>query len=94
MADAFNAGCVVDSDATMVKGAGTVFVTAGTGGMPLRDVNMRDAEAAYFAAYSALNANPTWGSLEVTLSATQLNATFARAAGGSFADDFSLRVLG
>ena len=94
MADAFNAGCVVDSDATMVKGAGTVFVTAGTGGMPLRDVNMRDAEAAYFAAYSALNANPTWGSLEVTLSATQLNATFARAAGGSFADDFSLQALG
>jgi PKD repeat protein len=86
----FSAGCIADSDATMTKGAGTVFATVGTGGTPFRDINTADTEAGYFAAYSALNANPTWGSLDVTATATQLTANFARAAGGSFTDTFTL----
>lgn len=92
VANAFLSECVADADDAMVKGSGTVFVTAGTGGMPFRDANTADQEAAYFVAYSALNANPTWGSLEVTVTATQLSASFARATGGTFTDAFILTV--
>ena len=88
--DSFAQACVVDSDTAVSTGAGTVFVTAGTGGMPLRDVNLADPEASYFAAHAGLNANPTWGSLDVTVTATTLTARFARAAGGTFTDEFTL----
>jgi PKD repeat protein len=86
----YSAGCVADADATMTKGAGTVFATVGTGGTPFRDINLSDSESRYFAAYSALNANPTWGSLDVTATATHLTAGFARASGGTFTDAFTL----
>jgi PKD repeat protein len=89
-----NAACIADSDANMVKGAGTVFVTVGTGGVPFRDVNTADSEAGYFATYSGLNANPTWGSLDVTATATDLTASFARAAGGTFTDSFTFGPAG
>jgi hypothetical protein len=82
----YSAGCVADSDSdsTMTTEAGTVFAGAGTGGTPFRDINTSDTEAGYFAAFSALNANPTWGSLDVAATATQLTANFARAAEGNF----------
>ncbi|MCU1440494.1 MAG: hypothetical protein JWP85_1491 [Rhodoglobus sp.] len=90
----FTAACIADSDGTMVKGAGTVFATVGTGGVPFRDINTSDTEAGYFAKYSALNANPTWGSLDVTVTATELSASFARASGGTFTDTFSIGPAG
>jgi PKD repeat protein len=86
----YSAACVADTDATMTKGAGTVFATVGTGGTPFRDINLSDSESRYFAAYSALNADPTWGSLDVTATATQLTAGFSRASGGTFTDTFTL----
>jgi PKD repeat protein len=67
-----------------------VFVTLGTGGVELREVNLSDSEAAYHAAWSGLNANPTWGSLTVTADDQQLSASFTRAAGGTFADNFTI----
>ena len=88
--DTFLPACVVDTDDAFVKGAGTVFISAGTGGMPFRDVNLADPEAPYFDAFAGLNANPTWGSIEVTVTATQLSSRFARAAGGTFTDEFTL----
>src|SRR5690606_26929306 len=90
VAGTVSTSCIADSDGIMVKGAGTVFATVGTGGAPARDVNPADSEAGYFAAYSGANANPTWGSLEVTATATELSASFARASGGTFADSFVL----
>ena len=86
----FTASCIADSDASMAKGAGTVFATVGTGGVPLRDVNAADAEAGYFAASSGLNSNPTWGVLDFVATPTSLSASFARAAGGTFTDAFSI----
>lgn len=83
-----NAACIADSDASMVKGAGTVFAIVGTGGTPARDVNLSDSEAGYFAAWSGLNANPTWGSLDVSATDSTFSAHFARAAGGSMSDSF------
>ncbi|GEA88977.1 metallophosphoesterase [Cellulomonas cellasea] len=81
--------CVVDADASMVKGAGTVFATVGTGGVVQRDVNPSDPEAPYFAAASGL-ATATWGVLDVRVSATTLTAAFVRADGGTFTDAFTI----
>ena len=89
-----NAACIVDSDSTMTKGAGTVFATVGTSGVPFRDINLADSEAGYFAAWSALNANPTWGVLDITATATDFSAGFARAAGGTFTDSFTIGAAG
>ena len=92
--DTFTAACVADPDNTMAKGAGTVFATVGTGGVALRDVNMADSEAGYFAAASGLNSNPTWGALNLTLRQDSLTASFRRASGGTFTDDFSITAGG
>ncbi len=88
--NSFTPACVVDSDQSMVKGAGTVFATVGTGGVSPRNVNLADTEFGYFSASSGSNSNPTFGSLDVTASATELTAHFDRAAGGPFTDSFTL----
>jgi chitodextrinase len=87
---AYTAACVADPDRALARGGGTVFATIGTGGIELREVNLSDSEAAYHAAWSGLNANPTWGSLTVTADGQQLSASFTRAAGGTFADNFTI----
>ena len=76
--DAYVGACVADGDNDLVQGRGTTFVTAGTGGITLRDVNPSDAEAPYFASWSGLNANPTWGSLDVRVESDQLIGSFLR----------------
>ena len=86
----FNAACVADADAELVKGVGTVIATVGTGGIQLRDVLATDPEAGYFAASSGLNANPTWGNLDVSATANALSARFVPASGGTFADAFTI----
>ena len=91
---AVNASCIADSDSTMTKGAGTVFGIVGTGGTPARDVNLTDTERDYFAKWGGLNANPTWGSLDVSATATTLSAHFARAAGGTLSDSFTIGAGG
>lgn len=86
----YTAGCIADGDNDLAKGAGTVFMIAGTGGVALRDVSTSDAEAPYFAAYSGLNVNPTYGNLDVTATSGALTARFLPAAGGTFTDAFSI----
>lgn len=86
----YDTDCVADDGDRLVAGAGTVFVTAGTGGTGLRDSYADDAEAPYFAAVSGANAEPTWGSLELTVSRDSLAARFAPAAGAGFDDSFVL----
>jgi PKD repeat protein len=85
----FDADCVVDADGTLAKGAGTVLVTVGTGGVPLRAVNAADTEAGYFAASSG-GATGAFGVLDVRVTATTLSAGFLRASGGDFADAFTI----
>jgi PKD repeat protein len=92
--DVYTAACVADSDQTLTQGRGTVFATVGTGGIALRDVNLADPEVSYHAAWSGLNANPTWGSLALTADDAQLSASFTRAAGGSFTDGFTITKSG
>ena len=87
---AFSAGCLTDTDASMVQGAGTVFATVGTGGRELRDVQAKDSEARYFAAVSGKNRNPALGTLDVTATADRLSARFVPAEGYDFTDSFTI----
>lgn len=88
--ETFNAACVVDADTEMVRGAGTVLATVGTGGVPLRDVYATDSEAGYFSVASGLNANPTWGFLQLTATPSTLTAEFKPTGGGGLVDRFTL----
>lgn len=87
----FSAKCLTDSDNSMVRGAGTVFVTAGVGGVGLYNVNDNDSEAGYFAVWSGKNSNPALGTLDVTVTADGLDARFVAAEGYSFTDSFIIQ---
>lgn len=87
-----SSSCIGGMGNAMSKGGGTVFATIGTGGVTLRDVFAADPEAPYFATASGLNANPTFGSLDVTLTPDLLSAGFTGASGGTFTDAFTLSV--
>jgi PKD repeat protein len=82
--------CIKDGDDELERGAGTVFVTAGTGGTPLRNVTTTDTEAGYFRAWSGLNTSPSHGFLDVTADGDNLTARFV-ATTGSFTDSFAIR---
>ncbi|MCG2624382.1 metallophosphoesterase [Arthrobacter sp. I2-34] len=83
--------CIRDKSGPFDAGAGTVFATVGTGGKELRNLNLQDPEAPYFAAYSAENVEPTYGVLDVHVTRTALSAAFVPAAGNGFRDQFTLR---
>lgn len=85
----FDADCVVDPDASLVKGAGTVFATVGTGGITQRELNPADAEAPYFVATSDVTTN-AFGVLDLRATTDTLTASFVRATGGTFADAFTI----
>ncbi|MGY1802647.1 PKD domain-containing protein [Blastococcus sp. SYSU D00922] len=82
--------CVVDSDASMIQGAGTVFATSGLGGQERRTVNLADTEAGYFATASGGNLSPTDGFLDVEATADHLTARFVPVAAGTFTDTFAI----
>ncbi|WP_223257060.1 metallophosphoesterase [Arthrobacter globiformis] len=88
--DTFSQGCLADSDATMVQGAGTVFATVGTGGKGLYDVNDQDSESRYFATWSGRNRDAALGTLDVTATADRLAAKFVPAEGYTFTDSFGI----
>jgi PKD repeat protein len=85
----YQAACVADGDSDLVKGAGLVQVTAGTGGVPLRDVTANDTEANYFVTASGANQNPSHGYLKVNATADRLDASFV-ATDGALTDAFSI----
>ncbi|TKJ19295.1 metallophosphoesterase [Blastococcus sp. CCUG 61487] len=88
--DVFDPDCVADSDAEMVRGNGTVFATAGTGGTALRDVDPTDPEAGYFGAWSGANVDPTHGFLHLRVTADRISARFVASATGTFTDAFTI----
>ena len=76
--------------ACVATGGGTTFVTVGTGGTPLRDVHGADSESPYFAALSGKNRQPSYGSLDVQVTADRLTASFVPVLGGTFTDRLTL----
>jgi PKD repeat protein len=89
-AGSVDSDCLVDTDATMNQGAGTVFVTSGLSGQEQRDVNNADTEAGYFATASGGNVNPTNGFFDVEVTADDLTADFVPVQGGTFTDHFTI----
>jgi PKD repeat protein len=89
----YNSSCVRDGDNSLVKGAGSVFTTVGTGGEGLGDVNTADPETPYFAAYSSLSFSPSHGLLDMKFTATTLDAGFV-ATSGAFTDAFHVAPAG
>lgn len=81
--------CIADSDSDFAAGQGTVFATVGTGGTPVRDVNSSDSEAGYFAAFTGLNRDPSYGFLDLAITDGELKAKFV-AAVGTGADAFTI----
>ena len=67
-------------------GTGTTFVTVGTGGHELRVVHPGDGESGYFAASSGRNRQPSFGSLDVQVTADRLTARFVPVDGGTVTD--------
>jgi PKD repeat protein len=74
----------------MVKGAGTVFGTVGTGGTALRSIHVTDPEFPYFAATSGSDREPAHGFLQVSVSADSLEGRFVPVGTTTFADSFSI----
>lgn len=85
----YQTACVADGDSSLVKGAGLVAVTAGTGGVGLRDVTLADPEKDYFAVASGANQNPSHGYLKVSATADRLDAGFV-ATDGALTDTFNI----
>lgn len=81
--------CIKDGSNAMSKGAGTVFVTVGTGGKELRAVNKGDSEEPYFAAYSGTNASPSYGFLDLHMTDKALHGSFIPV-DGTFTDSFAI----
>lgn len=72
----FNADCVTGTGTTESKGAGTVFATAGTGGQTLRQADLADGDAPYFAAHADMDTNPSHGLVDVRLTPQELKYSF------------------
>lgn len=85
----YDADCVRDRD-NRYTGGGTVFAVVGTGGTPLRAVNMADSEAGYFASVSGSNRNPAYGFLDIKVGETSLSGSFVTRSGGPFSDSFTI----
>ena len=89
--DSFRPGCVVGRGGSLAAGAGTVFVTAGTGGALLRPVSTTDTEAGYFTSSSGSGTGPApYGYLDLRATAHDLHVSLVRSADGSSADAFVL----
>lgn len=88
--NAFNAGCLADTDGAFVAGGGTVFATVGTGGQTLNPISASDPESGYFAVTQGQDANATYGLLDLTATGTQLSANFVTTSGATLSDSFTL----
>ena len=87
---AYDADCVVDGNAEMSQGVGTVFATVGTGGRSLTTIGATDAELPYFPALSHAGRTPAYGFLDVRATADDLTAQFVATNASTFTDGFTI----
>ncbi|WP_235012979.1 metallophosphoesterase [Arthrobacter sp. SLBN-100] len=89
VADVVSEACMADRDDSMKKGAGTVFATAGTGGVRLTKINTDDPELPYFASWLGANEDNARGTLDITVTSRRMDVKFIPNR-GSFSDAFSI----
>ncbi len=89
---AFNAHCLVSDPASRsyTKGAGTILLTVGTAGRPLRNIDPNQPDAGFFATWMGANVEPTHGFVRVAVTATDLTANFMPTTAGGYRDWFAL----
>src|SRR5919202_25608 len=93
--DSFDKNCVIDDgeDNVYTKGAGAVFVVAGTAGADLFDVDNSDPEAGYFVKWMGANRDPRKGFMRFAVSSTEISAEFVGyTTTSSFTDEFTIGV--
>jgi hypothetical protein len=92
VAQAYNPKCVANASASSSysAGAGTVIALVGSGGRSLNSQRPDSPQAPYYQSWMGSNANPTYGFLELSVSATSLSGSFRRASGGTFTDSFTI----
>jgi hypothetical protein len=89
----YNSHCVVNATKSLLKGAGSIIVVTGTGGItPLLSIDTTDPRMGYFRSWMAANINQTWGVSQFTVTASQLTMKFVGTSGGNFTDNFTIHV--
>ncbi len=92
-AGTYNSNCVVDSDNSFVKGAGSIIDVLGTGGQGFRALSTSDSEYPYFAV--ANNSTSNFGVGKFTLTDTQLSYTYVKnSSSGNLTDSFTITANG
>jgi hypothetical protein len=84
----FQSTCVVDSDDTLVKGAGTVIQVIGTGGKDMRNLEPGKPVYKYFVERFAYKDVEAFGFGSFAVTPTRLTFTYVRSKGANFADSF------
>lgn len=89
--DSFDPKCVVDPNVTDTypKGAGTVLVINGLGGIGTAALYRNDPEAPYF----VTSQNSSYGIVKFVVSSTAISGSFVKAT-GSYTDAFSISTAG
>jgi hypothetical protein len=90
LADEVVDGCVVDKDQSMKKGNGTVFATAGTGGVGLTRIKPDAPDKPYFARWLGADEGNPRGTLDVTVTSTRMDVKFIPDSGDTSSDAFSI----
>ncbi len=88
-ANSVTPSCVVGEGNTLIKDAGSIIVTAGTGGVDLRDINLADSEIGYFETWNGRNVGNSHGFSKFSVSSTELKGEFVPVNGG-FVDTFTV----
>lgn len=90
-ANSYNSSCVARAASPYVKGAGTVFVINGLGGVSQYAINTGDNENGYFVTWSGSNVNSSYGVSYFTVSDNPMQITEQYVpSSGSFTDSFSI----
>lgn len=92
--DLYRPECVVDSDGSYAKGAGTVISIVGTGGRPLYGIDNSKPDSSYFAVkHGNGNNGNSKGFLKFTATATSISAGFVKHS-GSLQDSYTVEGSG
>lgn len=89
--NSYSSSCVANATSPYVKGAGTVFVINGLGGVSQYNISTGDSENGYFSAWSGANINPSYGISYFTVSDNPMQLTEQYIpTSGTFTDNFTI----
>lgn len=78
-----NSKCTTSNEDKYKKGSGSLMVINGTGGYPLREINVSRPESVYFSKWFGSNTNPTNGPSKVTVTKNKLSVSYTSTEGST-----------